>query len=108
MPEEEVGKPSALYFNEVKLSAWSKAAEYIQVGQLNPPQLELSRNIYQLTMSIDCMSVNILYCLYYTVLYCTLVSNGVVFLWLFSHVWCTLVQDWLVTGIKLKQENGRA
>ena len=31
VPEEEGEKLSGLYFNEVKLSAWSKTAEYIQV-----------------------------------------------------------------------------
>ena len=32
MPEKDAEKPSSLYFNEVKLAAWRKSAEYIQVG----------------------------------------------------------------------------
>ena len=32
VPEKDAEMPVHLYFNEVKFSAWSKNAEYIQVG----------------------------------------------------------------------------
>ncbi|CAB4003996.1 epithelial cell-transforming sequence 2 oncogene-like isoform X1 [Paramuricea clavata] len=41
VPEEETEKPSSLYFNGIKLSAWCKAAEYIQES-LNKVRAELT------------------------------------------------------------------
>ncbi|XP_028411573.1 epithelial cell-transforming sequence 2 oncogene-like [Dendronephthya gigantea] len=41
VPEKDVEKPSSLYFNEIKLAAWSKTAEYIQES-LNKVSAELT------------------------------------------------------------------